>query len=72
MKQNPAKLLQQYFEQHDITPQEFAQISGMPLNEVMGIIEGELPVTFLRANHLAAAFDTDPDKWLAMPKKTGS
>lgn len=64
MRHTPAQLLQEYLEQHDMTPQEFAQISAMPLAEVKGILDGELPVTTLRANHLAAVFDTDPDRWL--------
>lgn len=64
MQQTPAKLLQEHLDQHDMTPEEFAQISAMPLAEVQGLLDGELPLTTLRANHLAAAFDTEPDIWL--------
>ncbi|MGM0545349.1 MAG: hypothetical protein ACQEST_01400 [Bacteroidota bacterium] len=61
---SPTELFKQYLYQKDITPEEFAGISGMPLTEVMGLLEGELPVTTLRAYHLAAAFDTDVEMWL--------
>lgn len=65
MHQAPAKRLKEYLDCHNITPQKFARISGMPLTEVIGILKGKLPVTILRANHLAAAFDTDPEIWLS-------
>lgn len=68
MYQSPATLLQHYLNHHKITPQKFAQISGMPLTEVLGILKGELPVTILRANHLAAAFDTKAEIWLHSKK----
>lgn len=64
MHQSPAQLLQKYLNHHNITPQKFARISGMPLTEVIGILKGKLPVTVLRANHLAVAFDTSTEIWL--------
>lgn len=64
MHQSPAQLLQTYLDNRDITPQQFAHMSGMPLTEVTGILDGELPVTELRAHHLAAALDTKADVWL--------
>lgn len=64
MHQSSAKLFKHYLQKQNITPQEFSQMSGMPLTEVVGLLKGELPVTSLRANHLAAVFDTDVDMWL--------
>lgn len=64
MHQSSAKLLQEYLNRHGYSPQEFAYISGMPLTEVIGILEGRLAITKLRANHLAAAFNTNPKMWM--------
>ncbi|WP_441000692.1 hypothetical protein [Fodinibius sp. SL11] len=64
MHQPPAKLFQQKLREENITPQEFSQLSGMPETEVQGILEGNLPITRLRAYHLAAALDTDVTMWL--------
>ncbi len=64
MHQSPADILQQYLQTHQITPQEFAHISGMPLTEVHGLLEGRLSFSMLRAHHLAAVFNTDTELWL--------
>lgn len=37
----------------------------MPLSEVNGLLERRLTFTILRAYHLAAVFDTQPDIWLS-------
>ena len=64
MHQSAAQLLKKFLRKKDISTQEFSQISGMPETEVQGIIEGDLPISNLRAHHLAAAFDTDVKLWL--------
>lgn len=64
MHQSPIQLFKKYLREEDISPQEFSQISGMPETEVQGIMEGDLPITSLRAHHLAAAFDTEVEMWL--------
>ncbi|WP_445665632.1 hypothetical protein [Fodinibius sp. AD559] len=69
MHQLPAQLLKKYLRKEDISPQEFSQLSGLPETEVQGIMEGDLPITSLRAHHLAAAFDTDVELWLREEKK---
>lgn len=65
MRLSPADRLQEYLSKHNITPEKFSRISGMPLSEVVGIMEGRLPITTLRAHHLAAVFDTKAEIWLA-------
>ena len=64
MHQSAAQLLKKLLRKKDLSTQEFSQISGMPETEVQGIIEGDLPISNLRAHHLAAAFDTDVELWL--------
>lgn len=64
MHLSPSDRFKKYLRKKNITPRVFSRISGMPLREVQGILKGELPVTILRANHLAAVFDTDTDVWL--------
>ncbi len=64
MHQSSAELLKEHLHQNRLTPQKFARISGMPLTEVYGILKGRLPITKLRANHLAAAFNTKTDLWV--------
>lgn len=63
MHQSSAQLFKEYLHEKDISVQEFSQISGMPETEVQGIMEGNLPITSLRAHHLAAAFNTDVELW---------
>ncbi|PAU93697.1 hypothetical protein CK503_11135 [Aliifodinibius salipaludis] len=63
MHQSPIQLFKKYLRKKDISPQEFSQISGMPETEVHGIMEGDLPITNLRAHHLAVTFDTDVEVW---------
>lgn len=69
MHQSAAQLLKKFLRKKDISTQEFSQISGMPETEVQGIIEGDLPISNLRAHHLAAAFDTDVALWLNRDRK---
>ncbi len=64
MYTSPADTLQEYLHLHQITPEKFAEISGMPVREVHGLLEGRLTFTALRANHLAAAFNTKTEVWL--------
>lgn len=64
MTQSSAKLFKQYLRKENISPQAFAQRSGMPETEVRGILNGELSITNLRAYHLAIAFDTDVEMWV--------
>jgi plasmid maintenance system antidote protein VapI len=63
MHQSSAELFQEYLDLYGFTPKKFSKISGMPQAEVIGILEGRLPITTLRANHLAAAFKTKPTIW---------
>ncbi|MDZ7657975.1 hypothetical protein [Fodinibius sp.] len=69
MHQSSAQLFKKYLREKNISPQEFSQISGMPETEVLGIIKGNLPISNLRAHHLAAAFDTDVELWLHGDRK---
>ncbi len=69
MHQSPIQLFKKYLRKEDISPQKFSQISGMPETEVQGIMKGDLPITNLRAHHLAAAFDTDVEIWLKGDRK---
>lgn len=64
MHQTPRELLKKKLQQHNLSPQKFSEISGMPLSEINGLLEGRLSFTILRANHLAAVFNTDPELWL--------
>ena len=64
MHQSPSTMLQEYLHLYGFTPQEFAQISGMPESEIRGLLENRLTFTALRANHLAAVFNTKTDIWL--------
>jgi plasmid maintenance system antidote protein VapI len=64
MHQHPIQLFKKYLRKENISIQEFSQMSGMPETEVRGLMDGELPITDLRAHHLAAAFDTDVEIWL--------
>lgn len=64
MHQSAAQLLKKFLREKDISKQEFSKLSGMPETEVQGIIDGDLPISNLRAYHLAAAFDTDVELWL--------
>ena len=64
MHQSPAQLLKKYLNEKDISPREFSQLSGMPETEIQGIMEGELPITSLRAHHLAIALNTEVEMWL--------
>jgi plasmid maintenance system antidote protein VapI len=69
MHQSSAQLFKKYLCEKDISPREFSQLSGMPKTEVQGILKGDLPITSLRAHHLAAAFDTDAALWLNRDRK---
>lgn len=64
MRQSPVQLFKEYLREKDISPRKFSQISGMPETEVQGILEGNLPITNLRAHHLAVTLDTDVEIWL--------
>jgi len=64
MHQSPSTILQEYLRLYGVTPQEFAQISGMPESEIRGLLESRLTFTALRANHLAAVFNTNTETWL--------
>lgn len=63
MYQSSSHTLQKYLREYGLTPLEFAQISGMPISEVRGLLQGYLPFTALRANHLAAVFNTSTETW---------
>jgi len=63
MLESPA-ILQQFLTHHHLSPQQFATISGMPLTEVRGLLDGNLDITIMRAHHLAAVFETSPELWL--------
>jgi len=65
MHQSPSEILQDYLQLYHITPQQFARLSGMPIGEVRGLLEGSLAFTELRANHLAAVFNTPTNIWLS-------
>lgn len=67
---HPSAMLEKKLKQHNLSPQKFARISGMPLTEIKGLLEGRLPFTILRAYHLAAVFDTQPDVWLSDQDKS--
>ncbi len=69
MHQSSAQLFKEYLREKDMSPQEFSQVSGMPETEVQGIMEGNLPITSLRAHHLAAAFNTDVELWSSRNSK---
>lgn len=64
MHQTPRELLKKKLKRNNLTPQRFSKISGMPISEINGLLEGRLPFTILRANHLAAVFNTDTELWL--------
>lgn len=64
MPQSPSTILQEYLRLYGFSLQEFAQISGMPESEIRGLLENRLTFTALRANHLAAVFNTNTDLWL--------
>ena len=65
MPQSPSTILQEYLRLHEFSPQEFSHISGMPESEIRGLLESRLTFTALRANHLAAVFNTNTEIWLA-------
>lgn len=69
MNKIPAALFKEYLDIYGYSPQQFARLSGMPLNEVHGIMDGRLDITKLRANHLAAVFNTPTHIWTD-PTKT--
>jgi plasmid maintenance system antidote protein VapI len=69
MHQSAAQLLKKFLRKKDISIRKFSQISGMPKTEVQGILEGDLPISNLRAHHLAAAFDTKVELWLNRDRK---
>lgn len=64
MHQSPSEILKNKLKLHDLSPQQLANISGMPLTEVNRLLEEQLPFTTLRAYHLAAVFNTKPEVWL--------
>ncbi len=64
MHQSLSELFEYYLNEQNISPREFSDMSGMPITEVQGLLDGELPITKLRAHHLAAVFNTDVEIWL--------
>lgn len=64
MHQSPSELFEYYLDEQNISPRVFSELSGMPITEVQGLLDGELPITKLRAHHLATVFNTDVDLWL--------
>ncbi len=44
----------------ELTPEELAQLSGMPGHELADYESGEIPLPLTRIRALAAALDTDP------------
>jgi plasmid maintenance system antidote protein VapI len=68
--QSTSEKLQEHLNCYELSPEEFAKISGMPLTEVQGLLEGRLSFTILRANHLAAAFCTKTEIWLNGQQKS--
>ena len=59
MQANPSQTLHNYLQMHNLTAEDFADLSGMPVSEVNGILQGKLRITRLRSNHLAAVFNMD-------------
>ena len=59
MQTGTIQTLQHYLGIYDLTVEEFATISGMPVAETNGILRDQLRMTRLRACHLAAVFEND-------------
>lgn len=64
MHQSPSELFEHHLNEQNISPRGFSEMSGMPFAEVQGLLDGELPITKLRAHHLATVFNTDVNLWL--------
>lgn len=70
MRPSPSRTLQEYLDRNQLTPREFAQLSGMPLTEVIGLLSGRLPFSMLHAYHLSAIFNTELSVWLPVRTQT--